>query len=109
MRIPRNNHLILYRRQLASPTPGPPLCNTMVADRVACLQLNTHKAQLAHIELLHVLDEHPETICFLQEPYTFKNRLVTLPREADCYPRGVESPRTAVLSPRDYDHKDYHS
>ena len=72
----------------------------MVADCVPCLQLNTHKAQLAHIELLHVLDEHPETICLIQEPYTVKNRLVTLPREADCYPREVESPCTAVFVPK---------
>ena len=94
------DRLVPYRRQLASPTLGPSLCQKMVADCVPCLQLNTHKAQLAHKELLHVLDEHPETICFIQEPYTVRSRLVTLPRDADCYPREVESPRTAVFVPK---------
>ena len=100
MRISRTGYLTHYRCRLASLIPGPLLCNTMVADRVACLQLNTHKAQLAHIELLHVLDEHPETICFIQEPYVYV-------RESACHtspgggllPAGCGMPPNCRLCP----------
>ena len=46
---------------------------------ISFLQLNTHKAQLAAIELHNELGVKSQ-IAMITEPYTYKNKLVNVPR-----------------------------
>ena len=70
--------------------------------RFDCLQLNTHRAQLAHIEVLNLLNTKPDTLCLIQEPYAPQGKLVTKPVGMDVFPSGTNkvAPRAAIFAPR---------
>ena len=67
------------------------------------VQINTHKAQLAAIELHNELERVKE-VALITEPYTYKNKIVGLPAgyEAFCGHGGEDGPpaRAAILLPR---------
>jgi len=44
------------------------------------IQLNTHRAEVAHTLLLNKCNNFKSYICFVQEPQTYKNRLINKPR-----------------------------
>ena len=70
--------------------------------RFDCLQLNTHRAQLAHIKVLNLLNTKPDTLCLIQEPYAPQGKLVTKPVGMDVFPSGTNkvAPRAAIFAPR---------
>ena len=65
------------------------------------VQLNTHKAQLAAIELHNELELVQEVV-LITEPYTYKNKMVGIPTGYTPYIQGTvedAKPRAAVLLP----------
>ena len=58
-----------------------------------------HRAQSAYTELLTLLNETPDALRLLQEPYTARERL-SRPRGFDVFPSNLAHPRMAVYSPR---------
>ena len=67
---------------------------------VGCLQLNAHRAQLAHIELLQSLNSQDISLCMIQEPYVPMGQLVTKPQGMDVFPAGRQRlpPRTNIYA-----------
>ena len=67
------------------------------------LQLNVHRARLAQLELLQLLNNSEPTICLLQEPYTFKKRLVYRPQGYSMIPQNTKTdrPRAAICLPNE--------
>ena len=70
------------------------------------IQLNTHKAQLAAIELHNELDRS-QSVALITEPYTYKNRMVGIPQGYTPYIHSNNDedpkPRAAVLLPHGVD------
>ena len=64
-----------------------------------CIQLNMHRAQTAYTELLSSLNDTPDALCLLQEPYVVRDRLPR-PRGYDVFPSNLPNPRTVIYSPR---------
>ena len=71
-----------------------------IGAETQCLQLNQHRAHIAHVELLNFLNTKPDTMCLLQETYTVKGKLVTKPRGMDSFPAQSDSPWTAIYTPK---------
>ena len=64
---------------------------------LTCVQINLNRAELAQTELLANLNRDKDTLVFIQEPYTFKNKLVRLPKGYNCFPTKLtERPRAAL-------------
>ena len=56
-----------------------------------------NRADLAHTKLLGRLESEKDAFVLIQEPYTFKNKLVRKPKGYDCYPTTYrQRPRMAL-------------
>ena len=75
----------------------------MRSKRVACVQLNMHKARLATTTLTEYLLVFP-AIAFLTEPYCAYNKIPAMPKGYHLFPSGPSStnPRAALLVPMEY-------
>ena len=63
------------------------------------LQINLNRAELAQTELLANLDRDGDAFVFIQEPYTYKNKMVRLPKGYNCFPtRLCGRPRVAIYT-----------
>ena len=80
------------------PTLYPPMPRTP-GNCFPCVQLNMHCAQNAYTELLSLLNDTPDALCLLQEPYLVRDRLPR-PRGFDVFPSAHINARTTVYSSR---------
>ena len=71
-----------------------------MSRKIACVQQNLQKCELAHIELINNLEGLENYLCLIQEPYKRRNRLVNIPTGATCIPspQVVEGARAAVYA-----------